>query len=79
MFYVYALRSLTHGSRYIGSADNSEKRLAEHNAGKCRHTRGRRPWVLIHLEQFTSRSEAMKRERFLKSGQGGKLLDDMDL
>jgi len=79
MFYVYVLKSINHGSRYIGSTDNPEKRLAEHNAGKCRYTSGRRPWKIVYLEQFARRGEAMKRERFLKSGQGRKFLDDMNL
>jgi len=73
--YVYVLRSISHGNRYIGQTENIVKRLEEHNQGKCRYTSGRRPWELVYKEKATSRSEALEREHFLKSGQGRKLLD----
>jgi len=75
MFRVYVIQSLTHGTRYVGSAENVVPRVSEHNMGKCRYTSGRRPWTLIYQEEYPTRSEAMKRERFLKSGQGRKYLD----
>ena len=71
MYYTYVLKSLSHGTLYIGNSDNPENRLlTKHNKGKVRYTKGRIPWELIHKEQFLTRSEAVKRERFLKSGQG---------
>jgi putative endonuclease len=73
--FVYVLKSESHGNRYIGQTDDIVKRLEEHNQGKCRYTSGRRPWKLIYQEQVGSRSEALKRESFLKSGQGRKFLD----
>ncbi len=75
MFFVYILRSDTYGTRYVGSAEHVEKRVEEHNQGRCRYTSGRRPWKLVHYETYQTRSEAMKREHFLKSGQGRKILD----
>ncbi len=75
MYFVYVLQSESHDNRYIGSTENIEKRLIEHNAGKVRYTKGRRPWELIYQESFISRGEARKREIFLKSGQGRKYLD----
>ena len=76
MYSIYVIKSINYQNRYVGSTDNVEKRLEEHNSGKCRYTKGRSPWVLIYKEDFNSRSEAMKREKFLKSGQGRKLLDE---
>jgi predicted GIY-YIG superfamily endonuclease len=76
MFHVYVIQSLTHNTRYIGSTDNVSKRIAEHNIGKCRYTCGRQPWKLIYQEDYQTRAEAMKREKFLKSGQGRKWLDE---
>lgn len=71
MFYTYVLQSLSHGTLYIGSSDDPEGRLKnEHNKGKVRYTKGRMPWVLVHKEIFSTRAEAMKREKFLKSGKG---------
>ena len=76
MYYAYVLKSELHGTRYVGSTDNVSRRLGEHNAGRCRYTSGRRPWKLISQEDFKTRAEAMKREVFLKSGQGRKWLDE---
>ena len=75
MYFVYVIQSLSHNNRYIGSTDNVIKRVQEHNLGKCRYTSGRRPWELVYKETFKTRSEAMKREKFLKSGQGRKYLN----
>ena len=77
MYYIYVLRSLIHSTRYVGSTEDISKRLAEHNSGKCRYTSGRKPWRLVYEEKFALRSEAIKREKFLKSGQGRKYLDSL--
>jgi len=47
-----------------------ERRLHEHNTKTGRWTSRFKPWELIALEEFGSRSEAGSRERFLKGRQG---------
>jgi putative endonuclease len=74
-YYVYVLMSETHGSRYVGSCSDIQKRLGEHNTGRCRYTSGRKPWRLIYQEKYATLADARKREVFLKSGQGRKELD----
>ncbi len=76
-YYVYIIKSKSYGTRYVGSTNNVNKRLQEHNDGRCRYTKGRRPWELLKIEEYILRSEAMKREIFLKSGQGRKELDEI--
>ena len=76
MHFVYIIKSKTHATRYIGSTDNIPKRLQEHNNKKCRYTSGRIPWNLFYQEKYETRAEAMQREKFLKSGQGRKWLDE---
>ncbi|PJE51135.1 MAG: endonuclease [Candidatus Yanofskybacteria bacterium CG10_big_fil_rev_8_21_14_0_10_36_16] len=77
MFYVYVLRSNKNNKRYIGqTSKNVFNRLKEHNAGSNRWTRSNGPFVLIHSEEFNTKKEAITRERFLKSGQGRKWLDN---
>ena len=73
-FWVYVLKSLKDGSHYVGSCGHVEERLKRHNQGDYRYTKGHRPWVIIYRESFHSRSEAVKRERFLKTGVGRKQL-----
>ena len=77
MFYTYVLKSEKDGVRYVGSGRNVSERLSRHNKGDCRFTKGHRPWQLIYTESFNTRSEAVRRERFLKSGQGRKFLDNI--
>jgi putative endonuclease len=69
-FYVYVLKSKTYGCFYVGSTGNLEQRIEQHNLGLARYTKGRRPWQLVYKEEYNTRSEATKREKFLKSGQG---------
>ena len=74
-YFVYVIESQTHHTRYVGSTQDVQKRLGEHNEGRCRYTSGRRPWRLIRQEEYSTLSEARLRERFLKSGVGRKELD----
>lgn len=69
-FWVYVLESEHDGVRYIGSTQNVEERLRRHNQGDYRFTKGHRPWKMIYREEVSSRSVAVKRERFWKSGVG---------
>ena len=70
MWFAYALRSEKDGGLYVGMARDVGRRLTEHNRGYNRSTKSRAPFVLIHAEEFASRMEARKREKYLKSGQG---------
>ncbi len=77
MFYIYVLKSCIYNNRYVGYTADIEKRISEHNSGKVRYTKGRMPWKLIYKEEYLTKTEARKRELFLKSGQGRKFLDDV--
>lgn len=59
---------------YVGSTEDLENRLKLHNVGKVRSTKAKRPWKLLGYELYNLRSEAVKRERFLKSHQQKELL-----
>ena len=76
--WVYVLRSERTNRRYVGQTDNLEIRLLRHNSGMIFSTAPYRPWHLIYSEEFSSRSEAMQRERFLKSGKGREFLDEVE-
>jgi putative endonuclease len=76
MFFVYVLGSKSTGKHYIGQTDNIERRFSEHEQGLAGYTRGRGPWELLIVEEYSTRSEAMVRERFLKSGQGREWLKE---
>ncbi len=69
MYFVYVLRN-PEGRLYIGSTADLERRLFEHQHGLAHWTSSRGPWQLLYREELPSRSEAMQREKALKSGQG---------
>lgn len=66
MFFTYIIRSLKDGSYYIGQTGNLEKRLDQHNQGFSDYTSKKLPWEIVYAEEYQSRNEAIKRERFLK-------------
>ena len=76
MYYVYAIRSETRNYTYIGLSDDVNRRLEEHNSGKNKTTKPYRPFSLILTEQFETRAEARKREKYLKSGSGREYIKD---
>ncbi len=73
-YYFYVLRSRKDGGLYKGVAQDVERRLAQHNAGKTRSLRHRVPLSLVHTEEYASREEALARERWSKTRAGGKEL-----
>ena len=58
------------GGYYTGATSNLEVRLSQHNSDQSRSTKNRGPWTLIHNEEFSTLAEALRRERFLKTGRG---------
>lgn len=75
MFFVYILQSGLDASYYIGYTSNLERRLEEHNSGKTRYTSKKLPWELKYYEAFESKSEAIKRELFLKKQKNRKFYE----
>jgi putative endonuclease len=51
----------------VGSCNNIENRLSLHNSGQVFSTKRYMPWKLVHLEEYKILSEAVKRERQIKS------------
>ena len=70
---MYILYSKKDKKLYVGQTANLKERLIEHKEGRVKSTKNRRPLVLIHRESFTTRYDAMRREKFLKSLYGGKI------
>lgn len=66
-YYVYML-SCADTSYYLGSTNDLKKRLRTHNDGRgAKYTRSRRPVRLVYHEIYPNKSEALRRERELKS------------
>ena len=54
-------------SIYTGITNNLEERLKKHQSGNgAKYLRGRLPIKLVYKENFINRSEATKREMYIK-------------
>jgi putative endonuclease len=74
---VYVLRN-SKSVFYKGHTNDLEKRVLEHNTqDSVSYTKLRGPWTLVYQEKFKTRGEAMRREKFLKSGRGRLLLREV--
>ena len=71
MFYVYVLYSLKDHKLYKGFTSDIAKRLLRHNRGGNASTAKRKPFVLVHLENFEHKEQALEREHYLKTPDGG--------
>ena len=70
IFYVYVLQSEMDGMFYTGFTTDLKRRLSEHNTGQSLSTCWRRPFKLIYAEIGFNREDALRREKYLKSGNG---------
>jgi putative endonuclease len=72
-FWTYVVRSVPTGRLYIGQTIDQEHSYPE--SLWSRFTKGiPGPWILVHYEQSPTRSEAYRRERWLKTGKGREYL-----
>ena len=67
MFFVYVLQSHKDKKFHIGQTRYLTDRLERHSAGRVPATKRRIPLSLVYSEELQTRSEAVQRERFLKS------------
>ena len=77
MYYVYVLKSLKDGNLYTGVTTDLRRRLREHNAGKTKSLRARRPLRLVFSETYPTKRQALARERFFKTPAGGVLKQEL--
>jgi putative endonuclease len=72
MYYVYFL-VLSNSEIYTGLTDNLRRRISEHKRGKVKSTRHLNPFRFIGYEAFLLKSDATRREKFLKTTEGKRL------
>ena len=68
-WFVYMITS-EEGLTYTGITHNIEKRLAEHNEGRSTYTKRGTNWRIAYQEEFETRTEARKREKYFKNNAG---------
>jgi putative endonuclease len=74
MWYVYILRSKIDKDLYIGTTNNINRRLNEHNSGKVDSTKSRVPFNLEAYIAVKDQAIAIELEQYLKTGSGKALL-----
>jgi putative endonuclease len=77
VYIVYALYSECIDRLYIGQTKDLNQRLRSHREFNRGFTARANDWKLIFYEDVTTRSEAIRRERQLKTGSGKRFLRDL--
>ena len=72
MYYVYILKGEKH--LYVGQTSDLKRRIQEHIKGKVWTTKRMGILELIYYEAFKAKSDALRREKYLKSTKGKRTL-----
>ena len=67
---VYVLQN-REGRFYVGLSDDVPRRVAQHNSGWSKWTKGKGPWRLAWKSDVMNLSQARKLELLLKRQKGG--------
>ena len=74
-FYVYIIQSKKDFSFYIGQTNDLDARLSKHNDGFSKYSSTKIPWRLVYFEMFETRTDAIKREKEIKSKKSRKYIE----
>lgn len=70
MHIVYVLTSLCADKTYVGYTADLPRRMLEHNHTGEGFTKRYRPWKILFTESFANKADAIRREKYLKTGKG---------
>lgn len=76
MYYVYVLQ-LKDSSVYVGYSSNLKQRIKSHQKGENFSTKNKLPLILIFYEAYLEKSDAKRREGYLKTTKGKTTLRTM--
>ena len=71
-YVVYILYSSTSNRNYTGLTSNLIQRYYSHSIFGKDSTSLYHPWILVHVEFFSDKAEALRREKYYKSGSGSR-------
>ena len=66
MYYLFLLYSKSTGKVFVGATADLKKRFYYHNVGKSTYTKSGVPWQLVYYEAYSTKEDALNRERKLK-------------
>jgi len=70
MYYTYVLQSEKDKGFYTGFTQGLKLRLEQHQKGRVESTRSRRPFSLAYYEACLDETDAIRREKYLKTYHG---------
>lgn len=70
MYYVYVLKSHARKYFYTGCSRDLKSRLQEHNNGRVTSSKPYAPFDIIYYEACLNKTDAFKREKYLKTRLG---------
>jgi len=76
MYYTYILKSKKDDKLYVGYTKDLKNRTLLYNNGKVESTKNRLPLELIYYEACPSKKDAIKREKYFKTGFGRRFLNN---
>jgi putative endonuclease len=79
MYFTNIIKSLQDGSLYKGHIKYLTSGIKQHNSGKSEFTFRKKPWKLLYYEEFVTRDEAIRREKYFKSAAGRRFIKNLNL
>lgn len=76
-FFTYILYSESNDRFYIGSCKDVLIRLKRHNDGATPSTKPYRPWKVVWIKQYEYKSDALKKELFIKKMKSRKVIEEL--
>ena len=78
MYFTYVLYSPQFNKIYVGFSGDLQNRLLIHNDSRnTGWTAQYQPWKIFYSEEYATKSEAMKREKQLKTSRGRTFIWEM--
>jgi putative endonuclease len=74
---VYIIYSKAIDQYYIGQTENLADRMYRHRNSGSRSTKKAKDWELMYKEQYETRSEAVRRETFIKDKKSRKFIEEL--
>ncbi len=74
-YFLYILQSESTGRYYVGQTEHLEERVKYHQSNYSKSLKNRGPWGLVYREEYATRSEAMRRETYIKKQKDRKFIE----
>ncbi|WP_185215838.1 GIY-YIG nuclease family protein [Sphingobacterium mizutaii] len=77
MYTVYIIYSPSLDRYYIGFTQDITDRLRRHNSKSKGFTNRANDWIIVYVESFNQKNEAMRREKEIKGWKSKKLIEKL--